>query len=223
MGQALKVGRCAIICAASDPRFGSQKDAGAVNEESDRRPGEIDIPKLNDLLSRFNGGMFSIDSINAPRRVFDRLCIASRLIKRRDWYIGHVRIGLLQFLSKVALQHEVRSLEFLINLFPLPLILGPHERPGTAHSQYLDLQELLTSFEHAYGIKPPGDIDEFLSLLLKEDVYPRGPLRFHIPEHSRDAAARLWAEVSQYKQCVPISPLKEEGAERHIPPYAGRE
>jgi hypothetical protein len=107
MGQILKLGRCIIICAASNPDFTNIKG-----------PKQNGSSKHRDLLSRFSGGLFPIKPIGKDGTSLDRLCIVAHLMRRRLQALGvwEVPIGLLLFLCKVPVQHEARSIESIINL-----------------------------------------------------------------------------------------------------------
>lgn len=206
-GQVLKIGRCVIICAISDPEWIK------MAESNDQDTQAIEVKKLSDLLSRFDGGAFAISSIDSPTRRHDKLCVAAELIKRRFPDIHAVSIGLLEFLASVPLQHEVRSIEFFVNLIPrtslrhvFGLVQLPEERTEYV---YLRLGRDTSDFakQKLLGIDiSDSDLNDKFSSLLS-DWLPTNPLLFHITKQNREMATKLWSTLKQNTKLVLIKEL----------------
>jgi hypothetical protein len=109
----LKIGRCIIICAVSDPDIVEFASKGEAFDEQ-----QLKFRKLPDFLSRFGGGTFTIPSINVDTRRYDRVWIALQLIKRRFPQIAGVQAQFLQFVERSLFIHETRSMEALLNSLP---------------------------------------------------------------------------------------------------------
>lgn len=88
-------------------------------EERRTKAAKKNLRKVDDFLSRFAGGIFKIPPVTVKSRELDRLCIAVQLIKRRFPMLHSVPAGILQFVSKASVEHEVRSMECLVDLMPL--------------------------------------------------------------------------------------------------------
>ena len=112
-GQLLKIGRCIIICIVSDTKL-----VNYIKKQQNEKFILKKYQKIVDFKSRFNGGFFSIPSINEKRRRFDKVWIAFELLRKRFGYVGSIPIYFLQFIANSKFLHEVRSLEALINAIP---------------------------------------------------------------------------------------------------------
>ena len=168
-GQVLKLGRCIIFCAASRPEFRGQGQLTG-------------IAKIEDFLSRFNGGAFEIPPIDNETRRFDRVFIAVQLIKRRFPWVINVGIGLLQWLALVPVQHQVRSMEFLVSLIP-------------------PIREVIVGIGLGDGDATQKKIIDALSTSDSSG----SPLGFHIATEHRTSALELWDMLSRYEEVVQIS------------------
>jgi hypothetical protein len=111
-GRELQLGRCTIVLAVSD--------AGVIKkiENPDDVSAAVGYRKLDDFLSRINGGVIRMSPIDERRR--DKLCLAMALIQRRFPKAVAVELVFLKLLVNTSFLHAVRSMETLINYFPLP-------------------------------------------------------------------------------------------------------
>ncbi len=185
-GHVLRVGKCVLVCAATNPDF-----AYSPKTSNGSYVPEFHA-KLPDFLSRLNGGRFKIDSLNSEQRRFDRLAISAALIQRRFKTIRAVSIGLLQFLASLPIKHEVRSLEFFINLIPSnalqswSFLRGPKNDnaipmgTGALHTRFLELLEGRSYLSEA--------------------------LEFHIQTEHMPQALELWKRTSRNIDPVVIQP-----------------
>ncbi|MHB8104176.1 MAG: AAA family ATPase [Dehalococcoidales bacterium] len=180
-GQAMKLGRCIIICAAS-----KQGWVGSYLDNKERTKTGIQSLKLPDFFSRFNGGIFEIHSLNDESRKLDKLVISVKLILRRFPEVKYVSLGFLQFFCYLNVEHDVRSLEFLIDLVPSdsekarPSDVGgkstikPKEKFISLHKNWNE--HLLYKFNHIF--QEDGDLIDIV--------------RFHISEQNRVKAKKAW-------------------------------
>lgn len=165
IGQRLQLGKCIIICAISD-----EKLERYVKLRRGRRHELKGFKKLDDFLSRFDGGVFEIPPLGVNRRS-DKLCIAMKLLRRRFEAIKGVQIGFIQFLVDTPFVHEVRSLEFFINSIPPAL-----------EKSLLKINELM---------------DRKVQVLLEETDYTLSPFGQHILPDERASALARWKKVKQ--------------------------
>jgi len=181
-GQVLKLGRCIIVCAANkvnlEPFLDSEPNAHLKT---------VDSSKLPDFLSRFDAGILELKSINDEGRDLDKFCVAATLIKRRFPHADYVSLGILQFFSQVRVEHEIRSLEFLVNLIPATSV---HALPSNilTGSPFKPDQGFL-SLHQTWN---KGLRSRFKSLLQGEGELTN-LLRFHISEQDRRHAQELWS------------------------------
>lgn len=119
--QHLKVGKVIIFLAGSNPtireRIEQSKSIGY------REEGEED-DKLPDLLSRINGGIIEIPSLDLQEKNRDRradiIIISSILLQKRfSEDLMSVPYGLLRFIGTLKYHYGIRSIEYLINLISL--------------------------------------------------------------------------------------------------------
>ena len=123
----LKTGKVVIILAAS----GRSIDQAMKNAKSMQKVEAPDGTKLVDLLSRINGGEFSIPELDAVKegrdRRTDKVCIAISLLKQRYGdSLDMVPWCLLRFIALTKFRYGVRSITHLIELLPAPDL----EKPG---------------------------------------------------------------------------------------------
>lgn len=111
-GRELQIGRCVIILSVSDP--------GVIKkiENPDDHATATAFRKLDDFLSRINGGVIRIGPIDERRR--DKLCLAMALIHRRFPTAIGVGLAFLKLLVNTSFLHTVRSIETLVSYFPPP-------------------------------------------------------------------------------------------------------
>ncbi len=118
--QDLKTGKIVIILAGSGQSIqDAMKDAKAMQKPTVRSS------KLVDLLSRINGGEFSIpdlDEVSDERdRRTDKVCIAVTLLKNRyGESLETIPWSLLHFIALTRFRYGVRSITHLIELLPAP-------------------------------------------------------------------------------------------------------
>jgi hypothetical protein len=119
-GRLLQTGKMIVVLAGSSPRIGELTEAA-------RQMNDISKPtdgKLNDLLSRINGGELSIpalDDVRPPcrdRRV-DKICLAIALIRQRfGKSLSHIPWALLRFVGDTRFKNGSRSISSLLELIP---------------------------------------------------------------------------------------------------------
>jgi hypothetical protein len=115
----LKTGKVVIILAAS----GASIEEAMKNAKSMQKAVPGDGTKLVDLLSRINGGEFSIpelDAVSEERdRRTDKVCVAISLLKQRYGdRLETVPWCLLNFLAHTKFRYGVRSITHVIDLLP---------------------------------------------------------------------------------------------------------
>lgn len=117
----LKLGKLIIILAGSDQKVISTIENAQKMQinESDSK----DETKLFDVLSRINGGLInipSLDLITAKRdRRADKVCISITLLQRRFGKDIHlVPWSLLKFIGETKFRYGVRSIALMIDLIP---------------------------------------------------------------------------------------------------------
>ena len=120
----LKVGKVVIILAGSGKNIET-----AMREGKGMRQGTPNSPdKLADLLSRINGGEFSIpdlDIVGEDRnRKTDKVCISIALFRRRFQEIERAPWPLLSFISRTKFRYGVRSIAHLVDSFPPESVVG---------------------------------------------------------------------------------------------------
>jgi hypothetical protein len=123
----LKTGKVVIILAGS----GAGIEEAMKNAKSMQKVAPVDGTKLVDLLSRINGGEFSIPALDAvggerDRRT-DKVCVAISLLKQRyGSNLETVPWCFLNFIANTKFRYGVRSITHLVELLP-PL---DAENPG---------------------------------------------------------------------------------------------
>jgi hypothetical protein len=112
-GRSLRIGRCLIMLAVSDPALRKFVEDGTEENKVKKNYNKID-----DLLSRISGGVSKISSVDERR--LDKLCISLALIRRRFPRIKGVQIPYIKLLVNTHFLHSVRSMEALIGHLPSP-------------------------------------------------------------------------------------------------------
>lgn len=115
----LKTGKVVIILAAS----GASIEEAMKNAKSMQKIAPVEGSKLVDLLSRINGGEFSIpelDAIDEGRdRRTDKVCIAISLLKQRyGENLETIPWCFLNFIALTKFRYGVRSITHLVELLP---------------------------------------------------------------------------------------------------------
>lgn len=180
-GQFMKLGKCIVICAANDRNLGVRRRS----KETGTQTHPTNSSKLAAFLSRFDAGVLEVDSINSEGRSLDKLCITAELIKRRFPYATYISLGLLQFFSQIKVEHEVRSLEFLVNLIPMDSV----HRPPHVHTKGpFKPDDALLSLSRTYNLH----LHERFTSLLEEKGELASLLAFHISDENRERAQQFW-------------------------------
>jgi hypothetical protein len=116
----LKLGRVIIVLAGSSPSLpATMEEARSMRPDAQSSSGES--PKLVDLFSRINGGVFSIPrffdaGLNIDRRA-DKVCILVQLLRQRfGRNLKEVPLSLLKFVARTDFRYGVRSIAHLVNL-----------------------------------------------------------------------------------------------------------
>jgi hypothetical protein len=118
----LKLGKVIIVLAGSDPTLPeTMEDARSMRDAGHRPRGKS--PKIIDLLSRINGGVFSIPSFFDTGKQIDRradkVCIVIDLLKQRfGSQLRELPLSLLRFVSRADFRYGVRSIAHLVSLIP---------------------------------------------------------------------------------------------------------
>jgi hypothetical protein len=180
-GQIMKLGRCIIICAASDPKLKGYLEPKELEVAAD-----LNSNKWPDFFSRFDAGVLRIDSINSEERTLDKLCIVAKLVKRRFPKVQYISLGLLQFLSQIKVKYEVRSLEFLINLIPANSMFA---LPVDLRSKLnINSNSAFLSLSRKYNDTFRAEFERLFNG--KEESF--NPLRFHLMEKDLEKTGDLW-------------------------------
>jgi len=185
----LKVGKVVIVMA------GSQGNIKRVMQSAKGmgRGVRDDAGKLPDLLSRINGGDFTIPSLDddtgGRNRRVDKVCIAvSLLLKRFEW-LEIVPWPLLRFVAKVEFRYGVRSITHFIDL------IGEISEDARG----LEMEQL------ALPLQDPSSLKD-------------SSLAYHLISEAEDAPSeviRLWEQMSKHN--VPVRIRSEE--EQHEPSF----
>lgn len=118
----LKLGKVVIVLAGSDPSLpATMEDARSMREEA--RAAQGNSPKMIDLLSRINGGVFSIppfyDAGQALDRRADKVCIIVHLLRQRFGSdLREAPLCLLRFAARAEFRYGVRSIAHLVSMIP---------------------------------------------------------------------------------------------------------
>jgi hypothetical protein len=125
----LKLGKLVIILAGSNDSISStikkvqKMEKRTKAKENDTK--KDDESKLVDLLSRINGGIIDIPSLDLfdsgrDRRV-DKICIALSLLQNRFGdSLQLVPWSLLKFIGETKFSYGIRSIALLVDLIPYP-------------------------------------------------------------------------------------------------------
>jgi hypothetical protein len=123
----LKLGKVIIVLAGSQPNLPKimemAKSMQLKFEENFNETEKTESTKIVDLLSRINGGVLKIPSLdivqdNRDRRV-DKICIAIALLQSRfGVQLTGIPKSLLRFISITKFRYGVRSIAHLIDLIP---------------------------------------------------------------------------------------------------------
>lgn len=182
LGQSMKVGRCIVVCAAR-----------RSNVETHLTPSEPVVStktahsaKVSDFLSRFDAGTLEIHSINSDERSLDKLVIAAKLLRQRFSDAKYVSLGLLQFFSHLPVRHEVRSLEFMVNLIPSDSVQALPSDAGKECS--IKPNEGFVSLSQTWN----SPLRERFTRLLQGRSEFSDLLGFHISVENRAMAEQIW-------------------------------
>lgn len=183
-GQVMKLGRCIIVCAASNNKL----QASLEMKKTETANQSLIPAKWDDFLSRFDAGILKIGSINDATRDLDRLCIVAKLFQRRFPRLGYVSLGLLQFLSQIKVKYEVRSLEFLVNFIPANSVFNlPSENRSASNSNYGFL-----SLSRKFNVSLRNTFEK----LFDNSSASFNPLVLHIERADLASARTLWSACS---------------------------
>lgn len=121
----LRLGKAVIILAGSRPDLPKTLEMAKNMQLKNEFNGKIntDTSKIVDLLSRINGGMLNIPSLNLVQngrdRRIDKICIAISLLQSRFGdQLAMIPKSLLRFVAIANFRYGVRSIAHLINLIP---------------------------------------------------------------------------------------------------------
>ena len=120
--KALKLGKVIVVLAGSSSSLPTTMEQ-ARSMRPDIQNVDGDSPKLVDLLSRINGGVFSIppffDVGEGIDRRADKVCILVHLLRQRfGRLLREVPLSLLKFVARTDFRYGVRSIAHLVNLIP---------------------------------------------------------------------------------------------------------
>lgn len=120
--QDLKLGKVVVVLAGSDPKLPEvMKTAKSMLAAAPHLDGQH--PKIVDLLSRINGGVIEIPSLNDPKRQeerrADKVCMTLILLRKRfGKSLQEVPLALLRFVAAAEFRYGARSIAHLIDLIP---------------------------------------------------------------------------------------------------------
>jgi hypothetical protein len=118
----LKLGKVVIVLAGSDPTLPTtMEDARSMRADGPAAPGHS--PKMVDLLSRINGGVFRIppfyDASHSLDRRADKVCVIVHLLRQRFGNtLQDVPLSLLRFAARAEFRYGVRSIAHLVSMIP---------------------------------------------------------------------------------------------------------
>lgn len=161
-GRSLKIGKCVIVLVASNESLRRYIEDGNKEEQL-----KNEFPKIEDLLSRINGGVMKMSPID--ERLFDKLCIALTQIRLRFPSVKGVQVPFLKLLVNTRFLHSVRSMEALIEYFP---------QPGEDNAL-----RLTQEFE-----------DLLVKRFLKRENFRQNVFAFHLGQSERVNANQTWSE-----------------------------
>lgn len=169
-GRSLKIGKCVIVLVASNERLRRYIEDG--NEDAQLK---TEFPKIEDLLSRINGGVMKMSPIDERR--LDKLCIALTQIRLRFPSVKGVQLPFLKLLVNTRFMHSVRSMEALIEYFP---------QPGEDNTLRVtqDFEKLL--------------VERFL----EKKNFRANVFAFHLGQSERVNAQQTWSEHRQSQTIV---------------------
>jgi hypothetical protein len=169
-GRSMKIGKCVIVLVASNESLRRYVEDGLQDEGFKR-----DFPKIEDLLSRINGGVMKMSPIDDRR--LDKLCIALTQIRLRFRSVKGVQLPFVKLLVNTRFRHSVRSMEALIEFFPQP-----------AEDNVL---RITPEFESLL-------VDRFL----KAESFRANVFAFHLAQSERVNANQIWSEYRTSQKVV---------------------
>jgi hypothetical protein len=185
-GRTLKTGRCIFILGASSRRLRRLIESGPPEDSTDEDNAECQqeqphddggFDKYPDLLSRINGGVIKLSSID--QRKCDKLCIALALIQKRfgEPNVHEVNMAFIRLLVDTTFSYSVRSMETLIQQFPDP------DQDG-----FLDTTQKFN--------------DQVVDRILARDGFHSNMLAFHMNSSECPQATATWERFSRRKAKV---------------------
>lgn len=184
-GQLTKLGKCIVVCAANDLRLALHPGPAQTGTLAQPAPSD----KKGALQSRLNAGVLKVESVNSRERALDKVVVAAKLIKRRFTHATHVSIGLLQFLGQMRMEHELRSLEFFINLIPADVL---HRHPEAEDGGMFEPNDALLSLSRTYN----WPLHDRITTLLSDADQPTNPLVFHVSPDDVEDTKSLWTKCA---------------------------
>jgi hypothetical protein len=161
-GRSLKIGKCVIVLVASNESLRRYIEDGNKDEQL-----KNEFPKIEDLLSRINGGVMKMSPIDD--RLLDKLCIALTQIRLRFPSVKAIQLPFLKLLVNTRFLHSVRSMEALVEYFP---------EPGDDNTLRIS-----SDFE-----------DLLLQHFLKRETFRSNVFAFHLGQSERVSANQIWSE-----------------------------
>jgi KAP family P-loop domain len=169
-GRSLKVGRCIIVLVVSNESLRMYIEDGVQTPDL-----KTAFSKIEDLLSRINGGVIRLGSLSDRR--LDKLCIALTLIRRRFPAVKGVELPLLKLLVDTRFLHSVRSMETLIQYFPEADANG--------------------------DLRVTPDFDrELTDNFLKKETFRSNVFAFHLSKGDRGHALNTWSDYKNLRFLV---------------------
>jgi hypothetical protein len=160
----LKLGKVIIVLAGSDPSLPlTMEEARSMRVEAQAPTSQT--PKLVDLLSRINGGVFSIPPFfNAGQgidRRADKVCVISHLLRQRfGRSLRDAPLSLLRFVARTEFRYGVRSIAHLVSMIPYRADVKSlkSEDLGLPLSSAVDLKNSSLAYhvlhqDQAYGVE----------------------------------------------------------------------
>ncbi len=169
-GRNINIGKVVIIMAISDER--------KIQDKS--------ITKLDDFLSRINGGFIRLPPLDPTNehdgRFADKICIALSLLERRyGRNLKYAPWNIISFIGKTEFKYGVRSIAYIID-------------------QFSDMDE--------YGKlnKPPS----FLNFLSDRQKLKETGFWYHIDGRKIDTIRKMWDSVKEINISVNFKPSLDE-------------
>ncbi len=206
----LKLGKLVVVLAGSNPAIQSVMD----ESKSMHKKPPTGPPKLADLLSRINGGVFEIPGFdiitkNRDSRV-EKICLAISLLQNRFGQdLELVPWSLLRFVASGRFRYGVRSIAHLIELIPGNPRISIKLLPKDINLP-LDSKKNLANSSLAYHLIAADEGDESAYRDSDDIEEMEDAEEDETGDENVDSIVELWSEIRSCRTLVRIQPEKEE-------------